>query len=50
MNNQGEIGIGTNVEFAFVCANENSKAKIYIAKPKDEEVIIQEYNNSIVID
>lgn len=33
MNNQGQWGIATNVEFSFVVATETDEAEIYIARP-----------------
>lgn len=50
MNNKGEIGVGTNVKFAFVWANENAVPKIYIAEPNDNEVMIRELNKFDMID
>ena len=33
MNNKGEWGIGTNVEFSFVAADSDNEPKVYLANP-----------------
>lgn len=33
MNNKGEWGIGTNVEFSFVAADPDNEPKVYLANP-----------------
>lgn len=50
MNKEGEIGVGTNLKFAFVCANEYEKAKIMIAEPKENKVIFREIRETDIID
>lgn len=42
LNNEGRWGVGTNVEFSFVVADENDKAKVYLAKPVERKVIVEE--------
>lgn len=41
MNNKGEWGIGTNVEFSFVVATPDEEATVYLANPKDSKVVIE---------
>lgn len=50
MNNKGEIGIGTNLKFAFVAASDESKAKVYIAEPNGKEVVIRDFTKEDEID
>lgn len=48
MNNKGEWGIGTNVEFSFVAATSDEEPKVYLAKPVEnpdktiKDIIIEE--------
>jgi N4-(beta-N-acetylglucosaminyl)-L-asparaginase len=42
MNNKGEWGVGTNVEFSFVAATQNEDPKVYIAYPKDDKTVYSE--------
>lgn len=42
LNNRGEWGIGTNVEFTFAATNDSGSAKVYIANYLDGEVKIEE--------
>lgn len=42
MNNKGEWGVGTNVEFSFVVATEHEKPKVYIANPKGTKTVYDE--------
>ena len=37
MNNEGEWGIATNVEFTFAVGDENHPAKAYIAYPNENK-------------
>ena len=41
MNNRGEWGIGTNVEFSFVAATHNEAPTVYLAHPSEGSVIIE---------
>lgn len=57
LNNHGEWGIGTNVEFTFVASNFEKECKVYIARPIKEnreleieiasKEYIEEYKRSI---
>lgn len=42
MNNKGEWGVGTNVEFSFVVATEHEKPTVYIANPKGTKTVYDE--------
>ncbi|AOT68627.1 N(4)-(beta-N-acetylglucosaminyl)-L-asparaginase [Geosporobacter ferrireducens] len=42
MNNIGEWGVGTNVEFSFVAATNTAAAKVYIAKPAGNKTEYEE--------
>ncbi|MGX6445845.1 N(4)-(beta-N-acetylglucosaminyl)-L-asparaginase [Neobacillus sp. K501] len=39
MNNKGEWGVGTNVEFSFVAATENGSPMVYVAYPEGEGTV-----------
>lgn len=41
MNNKGEWGVGTNVEFSFVVATSTEPPKVYLAHPKKDKVILE---------
>ncbi len=41
MNNRGEWGIGTNVEFSFVVATQKESPTVYLAHPSEGDVIIE---------
>ncbi len=41
MNNKGQWGVGTNVEFSFVIGSENETPKVYVANPKDGKTIYE---------
>lgn len=41
MNNKGEWGVGTNVEFSFVVATSTEPPKVYLAYPKKDKVRIE---------
>ena len=48
MNNRGEWGIGTNVEFTFCVGTETEKPQVYISTPQENgeikiEVASEEY-------
>ena len=49
LNNKGEWGIGTNVEFTFAAATSDEKPQVYIANPIEGtrkvkiEAVSQEY-------
>lgn len=47
MDNEGNIGVGTNIKFAFTCGNENEGCKVFVAIPKDDELLIREYDSKI---
>jgi N4-(beta-N-acetylglucosaminyl)-L-asparaginase len=42
LNNEGKWGVGTNVEFSFVVVDESNNAKVYLAKPVEGKVIVEE--------
>lgn len=42
LNNKGEWGVGTNVEFSFILANEKIEPKVYLAYPKGSSTIYTE--------
>lgn len=42
MNNKGEWGVGTNVEFSFVAATKDEKPRVYLAYPKDDKTVYSE--------
>ncbi|TYP54249.1 isoaspartyl peptidase/L-asparaginase-like protein (Ntn-hydrolase superfamily) [Thermosediminibacter litoriperuensis] len=42
LNNKGEWGVGTNVEFSFVVATGVSMPKVYLAHPENGKVIFEE--------
>ncbi|ADL07049.1 N(4)-(beta-N-acetylglucosaminyl)-L-asparaginase [Thermosediminibacter oceani] len=42
INNKGEWGVGTNVEFSFVVATDDSMPKVYLAHPENGRVICEE--------
>lgn len=41
LNNRGEWGIGTNVEFTFAAATSNEEPKVYIAIPDSETGVVK---------
>lgn len=47
MNPSGEIGVGTNIKFAYVAADSDSNTEIYVALPKGKEVVIRKYDSKI---
>lgn len=47
MNADGEVGVGTNVKFAYVVSNENHDAQIFIAQPQNDELCIRLYDENI---
>lgn len=46
MNKDGEIGVGTNVKFAFTCASDIEKPAIYIAEPNENGTSIRKITDS----
>ncbi len=42
LDKEGRWGIGTNVEFSFVVADEENGAKVLLARPEKGEVIVKE--------
>lgn len=42
MNNKGEWGVGTNVEFSFIAATAEEKPKVYIANPQGDKTVYSE--------
>lgn len=45
MNVQGEVGIGTNIKFAFVCADENHEPQVFVAIPDGKDIILRAYDD-----
>lgn len=41
MNNKGEWGVGTNVEFSFVAATSDENPIVYVANPEGEKTVYQ---------
>lgn len=46
VNNRGEWGIGTNVEFTFVVGN-SEKVQVYRAVPMENKVVIERLKDSL---
>ncbi|MDD6467416.1 MAG: isoaspartyl peptidase/L-asparaginase [Erysipelotrichaceae bacterium] len=46
MNQEGEIGVGTNVKFAFTYANDQHMPTIYIAEPKENGTSVRAITDS----
>lgn len=42
LNNMGEWGVGTNVEFSFVVASQKSLPKVFLAHPHQDKVVYEE--------
>ncbi|MDI3481226.1 MAG: hypothetical protein PWQ97_881 [Tepidanaerobacteraceae bacterium] len=42
LNNKGEWGVGTNVEFSFVVAEQDSIPKVFVAHPEHGAVVYEE--------
>ena len=44
MDNSGNIGVGTNIKFAFTYGNNLEECKVMIAEPSDQGLIIRDFN------
>ena len=40
MDKEGNIGVGTNIPFAFVCADDTHTSQLYLAEPAEGDVRI----------
>ena len=41
INNQGEFGVGTNIDFSFVVGNDNLEPTVYVASFVDGKTVYE---------
>lgn len=47
MDNQGNVGVGTNIKFAFCVGNDKQDVKVLVAIPNKDEIFIRDYDAKI---
>lgn len=47
MDNSGNIGVGTNIKFAFTYGNDLEECKVMIAEPSEQGLIIRDFDPTV---